>query len=129
MKCKVSLETALLTWLAWISVCVALFGALISLADPVGLIVPFAALILAGISSVGGNLRFVWIVGVIVAATIIAVSYSLPVTPPSSAISLLGFIAAMFSPAYLAAWALSVLGRWRVQRGTRLAAIAPTDTP
>lgn len=129
MKCKPSLESALLVWLGWISVCVTLFGAVISLADPVGLIVPFAALILAGISSVGGNPRFVWIVGVIVAATIIAVSYSLPVSPPSSAISLLGFIAAMFSPAYLIAWALSVLGRRRVQRRARLVAIAPTDIP
>ncbi|MBS4098890.1 MAG: hypothetical protein KGZ83_18870 [Sulfuricella sp.] len=125
MTCKHTLESALLLWLGWISLCIALFGAVISLADPVGLMIPFAALILAGISSVGGNLRFVRIVGGMVVATIIGVSQFAPPTPPTSTITLLGFIAAMFSPAYLIAWGLTVLGRRRARR--RLAAISPAS--
>lgn len=121
MKCKVSLETALLTWLGGLSIVLALLGMLVSLADPVALVVSCVALILGGVSTIGGKTRLASIVAVIVALNIVAVAYSYS---SSTNAPMYGFLAVMFAPAYLIAYGLSLFGRWRLRRAARLNCIA-----
>lgn len=121
MKCKASLESALLMWLGWLSVALALLGMLVSLADPVALVVSCVALILGGISALAGNTRLAAITGVIVALNMVAVAYSYS---SSSNAPMYGFLALMFAPAYLVAYALSLFGRWRLRRAARLNSVA-----
>lgn len=114
---KASFETALLMWLGWISVVLALVGLIVSLFNPVALILSCVALILGGVSTVAGTSRLGKVVGVIIAVNIVAVAY---LYPPSSDSSLFRFIAIVFTPAYLIAYALSQIGRWRLRNAIRL---------
>ena len=113
MKCSVSLETSLLAWLGGLSVVLALLGMLVSLADPVALAVSAVALVLGGVSAIGGKVRLAALAGVIVALNIVAVAYAYS---SSSNAAMYGFLAIMFTPAYLVAYGLSLFGRWRLRR-------------
>jgi len=116
IESKASIETAWLIWLGWISVVLALVGLIVSLFDPVALILSCVALILGGVSTLAGTSRLGMVVGVIVAVNIGAVVF---LFPPSSDSSLFHFIAIVFTPAYLIAYALSQIGRWRLRNAIR----------
>ena len=124
MKCKASLETALLAWLGRFSVGLALLSVLGVMFDPILLMVSFVALILGGFSAIAGRLRYVTIDAGIVAATIMILFMTFPPAPETSLSTMLLLVLRMIMPPYLVAAALAAFGRWRLRRAARLSSIA-----
>lgn len=129
MTCKPGIEGTILAWLGRCSVALALFALLLSLADPVGLLLSFIALILGGFSAIAGKARYCAIDSLIVAATGVLVFVTFPPPPDMSWLDRILMGGRIFMPPYLVAGAFAMFGRWRVQRHARLAAIPPASLP
>ncbi|MFA7240738.1 MAG: hypothetical protein WC091_11545 [Sulfuricellaceae bacterium] len=110
------METTLLNGLGRFSVGLALLAMLGVIVDPILLMVSFVALILGGFFAIAGKLRYVAIVGGIVAASILIAFMAFPSASAASLSGLLWPGLRMMAPPYLVAVALAAFGRWRLCR-------------